>query len=306
MSIWDLWDMRKWILPGPGCLRRAAGSGTALLCIAVASVSSSSASGRTIVLDPTRDATLVESADGSLANGSGPALFIGRTGQRRESRRRALIAFEVGSALPPDAIVTGALLWLHLTPSNSAPIEIALHRVLSDWSEGPSSSAGGGGAPAGIGDATWLHASYPDWLWQMPGGDFAQQPSASTPVAGPGWYAWGSSPEMRLDVQGWLEEPGSEHGWILIGGEAASSTARRFDSRESDRLDLQPYLEIDYELPCDSTGFEPAARALCHAYCEALDCEAATPSASQRACQALSRRFERLSEESLLICPASE
>lgn len=300
------WDTGRRRLPEPGSFRRAAGSATALLCMAVAGVAASSASGRTILLDPVRDATLIESAEGARANGSGPALFVGRTGQGRESRRRALIAFDVGRAIPSDAIVTEALLWLHLTPSNSTPIEIALHRVLADWGEGASSSAGGGGAPAGVGDVTWLHAFYPDWLWQMPGGDFAREPSASTPIVGPGWYAWGSSPEMRMDVQRWLQHPGSEYGWILIGGEGTSSTARRFDSRESDRLDLQPYLEVDYELPCDSAAFEPAARAICHAHCEALACEGRTPSGSPRACQTLSRRFERLAGDSPLICPGSQ
>jgi hypothetical protein len=57
----------------------------------------------TVTLTATLDATLIEDPDGDIANGSGPAFFAGRTGQSNDSRRRALIFFDVAGTLPPGA-----------------------------------------------------------------------------------------------------------------------------------------------------------------------------------------------------------
>jgi hypothetical protein len=46
----------------------------------------------TLVLQAARDATLIESSDGSLANGAGPAFFVGRTSQSFGARRRAVLS----------------------------------------------------------------------------------------------------------------------------------------------------------------------------------------------------------------------
>src|SRR4029453_9619768 len=59
----------------------------------------------TVVLVARRDATLIESASGSLANGAGPFLFAGRTSQSSESIRRAVLAFDVAAAVPRGALI---------------------------------------------------------------------------------------------------------------------------------------------------------------------------------------------------------
>jgi hypothetical protein len=51
---------------------------------------------------------------------------------------------------------------------------------------------------------------------------------------------------MRADVQSWLDEPGTNFGWLLRGNEATLSTAKRFDSRENPILANQPVLVVDY------------------------------------------------------------
>ena len=53
----------------------------------------------TVRIGAVRDATLIEDPDGALANGSGPFLFAGRTGQRQNSIRRGLLYFDVASAV---------------------------------------------------------------------------------------------------------------------------------------------------------------------------------------------------------------
>lgn len=264
-----------------------AGVAAAALLLSVASAGRADS----VLLEADRDATLVESTDGSLANGAGPVFFAGRTGQSSASRRRALIAFDVASALPEGAQVTGAELQLVLTPSNPALVDVTLHRVLSPWSEGPSAAGGGGGAPAQQGDATWVHTSYDTEFWATPGGDFAPVPSGAAAVGVAGSFAWGSTPGMVADVQGWLDAPASNHGWILIGDEDASNTSKRFVSREDEDAGMRPQLLVTYRTACDDV--ERRVAGLCHAYCEALDCDGSAPRGSARACEWLAFLFER-------------
>jgi len=235
-------------------------------------------------LPATRDATLIESADGSLANGAGPHLFVGRTNQVLEGRRRALLWFDLG-ALPPGAVVSSARLVLEMSQSHAGPVPIGPHRVIGAWSEGAAYAEGGSGAPAGSGDATWLHGSYEAKPWAAPGGDFVETPSALQNVAETGVYTW-HGPGLAQDVQRWLDDPASNRGWILIGDETHPGSVKRFAARENPDPTLSPRLEVvfgrrlgacaDHELASD-------ALALCTAYCEALRCTEPTPRGATRA-----------------------
>lgn len=196
-----------------------------------------------------RDATLIEHPQGNLANGSGPALFVGRTGQKKNSIRRALVYFDVASALPHNAIVKRVFLTLHLTASNAVPAEVSVYRVLGDWGEGSSFSSGGSGAPAETGDTTWLHAFYADQFWAIEGGYFVDTTSATALIEDTDFYTWQSTRRMVRDVRKWLRHPDRNHGWILLGTESAAQTSKRFDSRESAVAEFHPVLTIDYRLP---------------------------------------------------------
>ena len=289
--------------------RGSAMRGTAglLSCLSLLAAGlAASASAETAIVPCAADATLIESATGALGNGVGPAVFVGRTSQAVGSRRRALVRFDVAGVLPPGSIVTRAELGLVLTPSNSPSIEIGLHRVLADWGEGASAASGGGGAPAAPGDATWIHTFYATAFWENPGGDFVFEASATLPVSEVGAVAWGSTPAAIADVQAWVDLPDTNHGWLLLGGEDASSTAKRFASREADDPAARPQLLVEYEVPCATLDLEGAARALCHVYCEALDCDAAAPGASPRACAQVSRQFARRSGGAALVCERPE
>ena len=119
---------------------------------------------------------------------------------------------------------------------------------------------GGGGAPATQGDATWLHTFFDTDLWQNPGGDFSDTVSASLEVAGIGSYTWGPTPEMRQDVQEWLDQPESNFGWVLVGDEDARGATKRFDSRENS-AEVRPMLTIEFtqgaETPTATPVFTP-------------------------------------------------
>jgi len=148
-------------------------------------------------------------------------------------------------------VVTGVTLSLYLSQTNAGSSPLSLHRLLGDWSEGPSFATGGGGAPALPGDVTWIHARFDDRPWNTPGGDFDAQPLATAVVGDPGFWSWGGSPELIADVQSWLLDPEAAHGWIVLGDETAPTTVKRFDSREHPDPSLRPVLTVDYVPPCE-------------------------------------------------------
>lgn len=210
--------------------------------------------GLTVDLGASQDNTLYEDPDGLLSNGSGPVLFAGISGL--ELIQRGLLQFDVASEIPAGATITSANLTLYLSKTldeQSGDI-IQLHRVEAAWGEGASMAGGGGpgsgggmGAPAEPGDATWTHRINPTDTWTTPGGDFSATPSSSQSVFGLGFYSWGSTPQLVSDVQGWLNDPNSNFGWLLQGNEAENDTAKRFDSREYPDPSRRPVLTIEYE-----------------------------------------------------------
>lgn len=205
----------------------------------------SPAAAQVLTLEAARDNTLFADAQGDTSSGAGPSLFAGRNSQGLV--RRTLVRFDIVAAWPNGAVLDSVTLHLHLSSSSDpSPRAIRIHRVLADWGEGASSSAGGSGAPAQDGDATWLHTFYPASFWASAGGDFNGSPSASTTVAGEGDYTW-RGPGLSADVQAWLAQDG-DHGWIVIGDESVPGTARRFDSREYPTPERRPWLALHYSL----------------------------------------------------------
>ena len=208
----------------------------------------------TLRLEADRDATLIESPDGSLANGAGPAMFAGRNNQADASIRRALIHFDVAGSLPEQAVIESVVLTLSMTPSNAIPRALSLHRVEADWGEGPSVSLGGGGAPALPGDVTWLHTFYDVEEWVRPGGQFLGRESAVTVVTASGTYTWGATEQMKADVTLWAANPERNFGWTLRDDETVAQTAKNFATREHADAELRPVLEISYRMPGDREG----------------------------------------------------
>lgn len=289
---------------GLGRKRRAIGLGLAL---AVGFVAGPSRAVRAEVVEipVARDATLIEHPAGALANGAGPALFAGRTGQASGSIRRALLAFDVASRVPRRARITSAWLTLFVDSGHASASPLALHRVLAAWEEGSASASGGRGASAGPGDTTWLHRVFPDLLWQSPGGDVAPVASAlaTPPAVGP--VTWLATGPMRADLQRWLEDPGRDHGWLLRGDESTASTVQRLASREDPDPARRPVLWIEFERRdevCAAAGHEGVALALCQGYCETLGCDAATTRGAEPACVVLARAFERVTGGGVLPC----
>jgi len=198
-----------------------------------------------VTLTPIKDNTLYEDAVGAVSNGSGTHLFAGTTGGG--GIRRALLAFDIAGTIPVGATIESVSLMLNMSRTQPGSQTVAVHRVLADWGESGSDAGGeeGQGATSASGDATWIHRFFDTDTWAMEGGDFEAVASATLSVGGTGAYTWNSA-QLAADVQGWLDQPADNFGWILLGNESASSSAKRFDSRESA---AGPTLVVTYAVP---------------------------------------------------------
>lgn len=208
-----------------------------------------------IVLGSVKDNTLYQDTAGALSNGSGEHMFCGRTGLHGGfgTIHRALVKFDVGAAIPPGSTITAVSLTLNMSKSIANPQTCTLHRVNAEWGEGASDAPDeeGMGTAAVAPDATWLHTMYSTSFWATPGGDFEATASANVLVSDFGvFYTWGPTPGMIADVQGWLDDPSSNHGWVLRGNESAIFTAMRWDTRENPDPTKRPVLRIEFTGPC--------------------------------------------------------
>lgn len=211
---------------------------------AVPTVEPTPFSGSTVELIAIKDNTLYQSSSGTKSNGAGEGLFAGKTNGGQ--LRRALVQFDLTESVPAGATIHSVELVLTLTKTATGSRPVAVHRVTSEWGEGTSDAAQeeGQGADAVPGDATWIHRVSPDQEWQTPGGDFAATPSAQLNVPFNGTYTWQSTSQLVADVQGWVDDPNSNFGWLLAGDEFESKSAKRFGSRENSNASAKPKLVI--------------------------------------------------------------
>jgi hypothetical protein len=231
----------------------------------------SAARAATVTLGASRDATMFQN-NADNGSGGGNGLFSGTNGAGN-SPRRALIGFDVASALPEGSIIQSAGLTLFLgqfpnvaaTPTST----IGLRRIVANWGEGntqqqipPNDTFGGQGqgAPAVDGDVTWnarFFSTTNPTPWTNPGGDFVNAVSASTVVTRTlnSGYTWSSTDATVEDVQGWLDNPSTNFGWMLVNADEASpATFRGFYSRQTATASLRPQLSLTYVLAGDFDG----------------------------------------------------
>jgi hypothetical protein len=230
-------------------------------------------------------ATLVASKDNSIfannvdnSNGGGAGVFVGTTNSmQNNSVRRGLLEFDIASVVPTGATITEVNLTMYLGQASLASgiRTIDLHRLTADWGEGTagntttSISGTGTGFPASPGDATWNQRFYQQNNWTAPGaeGDYVSTISASTDVGttldAP--YEWLSTPALVSDVQGWLDQPSANDGWIMIDHvENVQQTVKGFYSRDATEKNNQgddplppewrPTLQITYTPGTSPTG----------------------------------------------------
>lgn len=231
--------------------------------LALTSIFAASASAATISLSPSKDATIYQNNPNN-GSGGGPGLFAGTNSGL--SPRRALIAFDIASAVPAGATITGAQLTMvigQIAGSGGGdgfqdPVA-GLHAVSQDWGEadtGFTTNPGLGGTsqgtPAKNGDVTWNSAFHNSKLWTTAGGDFDPIASASLKLGNNQGEVstWLSTPDLVSDVQLWLDSPATNFGWILVNtNETAAQTFRAFYSSDYVDVNVRPFLQVTYVIP---------------------------------------------------------
>jgi len=220
---------------------------TAALAAAICYTCTTLASANIVNIMPSKDNTLYEydPAEGDHSNGAGFHFFAGENGMGE--LRRGVLAFDVAGTIPPGSTIIAVTLSMNMSMTQAGAVTVELHKLLADWGEGTSHApmGEGDGAPATPNDATWRHRFFDTVFWTTQGGDFSATVSASQSVGGIGQYTW-SSAQMVADVQSWLDNPASNFGWLVLGGETAIAMAKRFDSRESAS---PPMLTIEFSGP---------------------------------------------------------
>jgi len=251
-------------------------SWTATVLLALVAVSS--ASGEIITLTPSHDATIygnginqgVPNTDGQdlvdRSNGAGPGIFAGGNGA--QAPHRALIQFDVAGNVPQGSVITSAQLTMYIgivagsggAPGlgDQTPRIMDLHALTADWGEGTTGSTSttiggtGQGFPANPGDATWNARHFGSVNWTTPGGDFRSTVSSSLAVGSVFFspQTWQSTPQLVADIQGWLDDPLNNFGWILINeDENQKQTHRAFFSKEWTDPSMRPQLMLTYASP---------------------------------------------------------
>jgi hypothetical protein len=204
-----------------------------------------------ITLIPTADTCIFEKAP---FNNVGGAWSFAAGDTATSDHSRALVKFEVASALPENARITSAR--LELTVVRAIVLSSSIfesHRLLVDWGEGDKNAGfvSGVGATASTGEASWMARRHPSTFWSEPGAaagsDYVAEASAAGSVGSGTVLTFASAPGSIADVQAWLDSPASNFGWLIKDQlESGETSARRFGSRE--HPDSPPLLHLEYEM----------------------------------------------------------
>ncbi|MCE9552634.1 MAG: DNRLRE domain-containing protein [Planctomycetes bacterium] len=221
------------------------------------------ASAATISIGSEKDANMFQNNPTFTADGN-EFILTGRNGSNQA--RRGLIQFDIAnSGIPTGATINSATLTLYLRSWSGLgmaapfgdPRTVALREVTSAWGNGTTVATSGGGgqgiASAAPGDVSWNNRFHsPTTPWGAAGGDFAGSDSASlvitdtTALNAP--VAW-SGAGVVADVQGWLDNPLSNNGWIVRNSNdqvTTPGTLLEFYSKEVANSALRPVLTIDF------------------------------------------------------------
>ncbi len=239
----------------------------------------------TITVDASQDNTLYKA--GALDDPLGQYITVGQNGTTRgkSNSDRGLVEFDVSQIPAGSTIISATLsMYVHYAESTT-PQPVALYAMTEAWGHGSGDSATpdgfeGGGFAAMDGDSTWQDEIYNTDAeqatpWAMapipitgsyPNLPFATKPSATAMVSGTaGTFTWTG---MTSDVRNWVNNPGSNYGWMLIGDESLAPAPdgsgntlhfnSMFNSTATSGVPPQtnspvPQLTIEYEPP---VGFE--------------------------------------------------
>ncbi len=203
----------------------------------------------TISLKPMADSYIQQfspdvNAGGDFSNVAG-ALGSTKNGEVR----RIFMRFDLSNLVPQNAVINSVTLQVTVVnvPQFAVDSYFDLKRLLKPWTE------------SGV---TWNTAT-PGNPWEQAGAtgssDSVPSPSSSVLVSVLGQYTFSSSDQLRQDVQGWVANPSSNNGWLMMSeDEGTEETARRFGARE-DPPDAA-VLTVDYSIPQLSITAQPQSQ----------------------------------------------
>ncbi|WP_309399930.1 DNRLRE domain-containing protein [Cerasicoccus maritimus] len=197
---------------------------------------------------PSQDASIM-SNDTSVSVGD---LFGGFNSSGQE--RRPLLQFDL-SSIPTGSTINSVSLTLNAAQMRGTQT-FGLHALTTAWTEGTNTGSGGQG---GIGTAP-TPANSVAWAspWSTPGGDFGVElDSVFVNSTGDVVFSTGS---LLSAVQGWVDLPSSNLGFILVGANGAPQNAVRFGSREEG---VAPVLDVDFTVVPEPRFYALTAAALC-------------------------------------------
>lgn len=245
--------------------------------------------------------TTISSQSPDNNNGAAGSILTGRR-SASGSRMRGLIRFTMPASLEDRVTVTSAVLTMYtevmnkLGEATETPFEsgqptaatVSLKLLSQTWDEGngvvlksgSTTQANSAGEPCTTittsRGATWTYANCKAATGDWAGGTTVHtSDSASVARAVPPRAITWSSSTMNADVQGWIDSPSTNFGWLITSnseGNTAATTAQaqRFYSSEGSVSSRRPALAITYS--CKS-GFAASG----------LECTACT-SAMNTAC----------------------
>jgi hypothetical protein len=218
-----------------------------------------------VEINPAADTCIAESFPDK--NFGAMWFFTGGTTQNYTTNR-GLMKFNLATAIPAGSKILSVSLTVEVTGQPDEPwntSHFGLHRLLRDWGEGDNYAPSklGQAAPAGTNEANFTHRfAFTSETWGQPGGragaDYTPSPSSTTFIYQAGDpYTFDSTASLVADAQLWLDQPGTNFGWMLIvQNETDNFTARRFGSRES-VIDA-PRLSVTYQPPPPFTKISAA------------------------------------------------
>ena len=160
------------------------------------------------------------------------------------NKRRALLAFDL-SSIPGGSTIVSAILTLWNLNSGGggggAPVNIAVHRALTQWYEGAKN-----GAPpdAGQDGSTWnLRNANGSVAWAggaggASGSDWQAAATATTVVSGIGYFTW----DVTADVTAWVGGT-NNYGWWILN---TSGIWKQFAQSDHATAAYRPKLTIVY------------------------------------------------------------
>ena len=206
------------------------------------------------------DDTFINQGNPDNNNGATLSLFTGTDGHG--GVMRGLVRFGLPAGLRGRVTVTGVQLAMVVEALGNGtlgtPATVSLQAVSEAWSQGN----GFGGAPSAftvgqqcggsVVGATWNQPNCTSAAaWGTAGGTVAAAVSGQASTSGVplgGQVVWSSTAngQMIADVQGWIDDPTSNHGWRLASStEGAPAQAQRFSSRET--TSAAPALVVTYD-----------------------------------------------------------